>query len=389
MADVDQSTVDSAFTPSSDLTGEIARVKTERAALGAQEKPLLEQQQESLKQQETTLRERGAAAQPLREDIVAADARRPSARVQTEEIPDFQLPKKDPKQMQETMSVLMIGAALLGAASRTPFFGTMAAMQGAMDGYNEGNQQKIKQATLEYDKNVAAIKARNDEKRKDVAAAIEDNKNDVAAMKRKLELTLLKYDDQINLQALRTQPINDALKRIQDREKQDDVLIAHLLQTQATLQSWQYRPGRGATGRGVTPSSTDTKNALAIIANDERFAEMAPGDKTAFATAAASIAKSLTISKEAADFDEGMDMAIEELVKGGRVKPGADKTWGWVPFTGSAPKFGPAGEETGAAASPDKDGLAQQAKDAIAKGKDPEAVKRRYKEMTGEELGGV
>jgi hypothetical protein len=251
-----------------------------------------------------------------------------------------------------------------------------------MDGYNEGNQQKIKQATLEYDKNVAAIKARNDEKRKDVAAAIEDNKNDVAAMKRKLELTLLKYDDQINLQALRTQPINDALKRIQDREKQDDTLIAHLLQTQATLQSWQYRPGRGATGRGVTPSSTDTKNALAIIANDDRFAEMAPGDKTAFATAAASIAKSLTISKEAADFDEGMDMAIEQLVKGGRVKPGADKTWGWVPFTGSAPKFGPA-------ADVDKNALAQQAKDAIAKGKDPAAVAKRYKEMTGEDLGGI
>lgn len=384
--DINQGTVDAAGLTSPALEKEITRVGAERSADATTKAKLLEQQQASLGEQEKTLQERSAAAQPIRDQMAAATT--PSAKVQEEEIPRYERPKMDPKEMQSTMAVLTIATALIGAASRTPFFGAMEGMKGAMEGFNAADEQKVKESVTAYDKNVAAIKANNEAKRREVQAAITDNQNDIGKMKRQLELTLVKYDDQINLQALRTQPINEALKRIQEREKQDDTLMAHLLQTQASLRSWQFRPGRapGGAGRGVTPTGPDVKNATGIIANDERFADMDEGALKAFATAAASIAKSLTISKEADNFDEGMDMAIDQLVKEGRVKPGKDKAWGWVPFTGSAPKFGAAGAQAEGGGE-----LKRQALDAIANGKDPVLVKKRYKEMTGEDLpdGGV
>lgn len=267
MTDLDQSTIDTAGL--SDLSGEIGRVRRQRSADEATDKALTGKQAELTDKGVDNLQARSAAAEPISEQIIAKDKERPRARVNEEQIPDYHRPKMDPKEFQNTMGVLTIAAALIGAVSRTPFFGAMEGMKGALEGFTAGDEEMAKRSITEYDKNVAAIKARNDAKRRDVEAAIKDNQNDVAAMKRELELTLGKYDDQQSLQALKQQPITAALKHIQDREKQDDLLMQHLLQTQATLQARVSGGGGSASG--------NVASVGAMVATGMPIAQAVPG----------------------------------------------------------------------------------------------------------------
>ena len=76
-------------------------------------------------------------------------------------------PQLNPEQLKDAMLNLMVGAAMVGLASRSPYGGMMTAMTGAMDGFAKKDDQLVEQSFKEYDKHLATVKQHNDAMQKD------------------------------------------------------------------------------------------------------------------------------------------------------------------------------------------------------------------------------
>lgn len=388
MADLDQATVDKAIDP---YAPQIAARSKRRDALSAEVDALGKKEAEGSEKLAGSIEERGKAGAPLREKLGERLKSRPSARVDEEQVPSYLRPKGNDKELEQGMSALAVAAMLVGVATRQPFYGAAQAMTGFMKGYMDADEKLVKESMLAYDKNLAAIKERNAAKKRAVDAILKDYDNDLLGMQQQLKLIAAQYDDPILAQKVRVGSISDQRNIALEQLKAEGNAIDHLIRASEAM---RYRNAmlaerlakRGAgTGKGVSPTSVDKTTALQILKSDPRVAKMDDDSRVSLAAEVASRAKSLVAANEVADFAAGVDQAMDDLVAEGLLKPGQAQPW-YRPDTPASFRRG------GAAAEPGKDAdLAKQALDAIAAGKDPDAVKQRYKELTGQDLsdGGV
>lgn len=217
----------------------------------AKQAELSQQLQGTQQEQERLMREKTQALEPVRAQMLEEVKKTPGEPPKEEAAPSFQRPTVDPKEFHDSFGVLMAATMLVGAASRAPFFGTMEAMTGAMNGFMSGDKQLVDEALKEYDKNMAAIKERNAAKRREFDDAWNKHKNDLAALRSQLEIISAKYDDPAMLQAAKAKTITEAMKA-------GDANLRHMENMQLQMDKLRYLMQKGGAqmGKGGTQEST-------------------------------------------------------------------------------------------------------------------------------------
>jgi len=387
MAEIDQATADAAI----NSYGPQIRARSKRRDELATEVGDLGKKEVAEREKEAgMIEERGKTIKPKLGEIEKKLGQRPSAAVSEEQIPNYVRPKGDNKELERGMSALAVASMLVGVATRQPFYGAAQAMTGFMKGYMDADEKAVNESMRVYDKNLQAIKERNASKRRAIEGAIKNYENDLLGMQQQLKIISAQYDDPILAQKVRVGSISDqrdiALKQL----TAEGNAIDHLIRAQETMLYHQAMlrdrvAKRTSGGAGVSPSSTDKMTALQILKSDPRVSKMDDDSRVALSAEVASRAKSLVKANEVADFAAGVDQAMDDLEAEGMLKPGVKQPWYRPDTPASFQRPG------GGASAPEKDELADQARAAIAGGKDPEAVKQRYRQMTGKDLpdGGV
>ena len=214
----------------------IAGIRQHQAELG-QQLQATQQEQERISQEKTQ------ALEPIRSQLLEEAKKTPGEAPKEELAPSFQRPTVDPKEFHDSFGVLMAATMLVGAASRAPFFGTMNAMTGAMNGFMTGDKNLVDEAMKEYDKNMAAIKERNAAKRREFDDAWNKHSNNLGALRTQLEIIAAKYDDPAMLQAAKAKTITDAMKA-------GDVNLRHMEQMQMQMDKLRYQMEKGGAQMG-------------------------------------------------------------------------------------------------------------------------------------------
>jgi hypothetical protein len=233
VADVTQDTIDKAF------TRRISGLESREDTLGAQSTDLLKQQQQISGDQEKLIRERGEETKAPREALSQAVTHPPETTVKEEKIPDYQRPTMSPKELHDTFGAMMVASLIVGVAARSPFMNTMTAMTGMMKGFAQADDKLVDQSLKIYDKNLAAIKARNEQYRREADDAWKKYSTNVGALKTQLELVAAKYDDPLALQAARSKSLSDAQKLIDANIRSIENAIAKMEGTRASIANAQ------------------------------------------------------------------------------------------------------------------------------------------------------
>lgn len=218
MAELMQSTIDSAMPADSipTLNTRAATLERDRTKISG-ERAKVEGEQTALNEKAVTAaRERAKAAEPHIKAM--QDAKPPDAKLELEKMPDYKRPTVDPKEFQETFSTLLAMSMMVGLATRTPFYGAMQAMTGAMNGYAKGDQQVVKESMDAFDKNYKAVTERNAARKAEYESVWNKWKNDMPEMERQLKLSMYKFDDEDALRATQGKVVGDKLKYLAQRE---------------------------------------------------------------------------------------------------------------------------------------------------------------------------
>jgi hypothetical protein len=220
---------------------EIQRIEGRRQAMLDTSSALSNQRSAAFSGMEDLTRQKNAAGAPVRDRLQTLASNVPSSKVDLERSPDFQAPMADPKEMQQSFGILMAASMLVGAASRSPFYGAMQAMGGAMQGWQQQDERMFKDSLAKFQVNLAAIKERNQAKREEVDSAVKDYSNNIAGLKAQLEVIAQKYDDQIGLATLRTKSIGEAQKVLENNIEKENQAVERLLRDQANMKASEAR----------------------------------------------------------------------------------------------------------------------------------------------------
>ena len=111
-----------------------------------------------------------------------------------ERSPEYQRPTVTPQDMNESFGMLLATAMLVGAGSRQPFYDAMSAMTGAMKGWQAKDEQLVDDSMKAFDKNLSAIKERNDAARADFDAAWKKYGNNIQRLEQEVKIIAAKFD---------------------------------------------------------------------------------------------------------------------------------------------------------------------------------------------------
>jgi hypothetical protein len=185
---------------------------------------------------ETISEEKTAAVAPVQDRMLERLSNRPSTEVKEQPIPEFERPRVDGKEMQETFGMMMAASMLTGLASRTPFYGAMNAMTGMLQGYMAQDEKVVREALQVFDRNVKVIESRNQQKRAEVDRALRQYGNDLQALQQEFQLIAAKHDDQMALEAARSKSISEAQKVIEQNIRAVDSTIERLHRDRAAAE---------------------------------------------------------------------------------------------------------------------------------------------------------
>ena len=111
-----------------------------------------------------------------------------------QQIDPYKRPIAPPDQLLTSMGVMAALAALFGSASRGPYSGAMAAMTGAMEGWQQRDDKIVEQSMKEYAENVAAIRTNNESLKAEWESAKEEHKNNIEGLLSAAKGIAIKYD---------------------------------------------------------------------------------------------------------------------------------------------------------------------------------------------------
>lgn len=170
-----------------------------------------------------------ALAPKMDEMAKSAEAPPPEA-PKLERAPAYEKPTLTPKEVQDNFGLLMAASMLVGASSRAPFYGVMQAMTGALQGYQNRDDQLVKISMESFDKNLAAIKERNDAARQEFDLAWKKYSGNLPRLKQELEIIGAKYDLPIATENARVAGIDSAVKEFDNTIKSGETMLVKLQQ---------------------------------------------------------------------------------------------------------------------------------------------------------------
>lgn len=246
------------------FTKRVTELGDREASLSKRAEDVQGQQAQSASETARLTKERGEAVAPAREALATRAKDMPASKADEERMPDYQRPTMDPKEMHEAFGLIMGAAMLTGAVSRTPYYGAMEAMTGAMNGFMKADAHVVEESIKTFTTHANAIKDRNAQKRRELDDAWKKYSNDLSGLKTELELIAARYDDPIAAQAAKSKSLSEIQKTIDANMKSTDTAINRMFQVKSTAESaaarlQESKDKRSEAGGGVQFSEQDVK----------------------------------------------------------------------------------------------------------------------------------
>lgn len=205
--------------PPASIQGRMGAAQTDIAKLTGQS----EEKQKTIEQaNEDTIKASRAKFEATREgEQKVVDEMRKAPEAPTEEkAQPYQKPQANPEQMRDAMMTMMIGSAMIGFASRTPYNNMATALTGAMEGFAKKDDQLVEQSFKEYDRHLATVKQHNEAMQREFENNWKRNQTNIAVLKQENELIAAKYGEEIMEAALRSKGASEGQAFVENRLKQ-------------------------------------------------------------------------------------------------------------------------------------------------------------------------
>lgn len=231
---LDQSTIDSAGLGSVDpwLAGLEKRYDTAVKQLGTD----VTKQEAATKEQQRIARESGAAQEKVGQKMLETVRAAPDpTTVKEERMPDYQRPGLNQQDLQSTFAALMVASMFAGKASRSPYSNAMTAMTGAMNGFMKEDDRLVKQSLDVFDRNLAAIKERNQALQRDMEANWKKNRNDLQAYQIESDLIRARYGVEQDAYGFEAKSLADRVKYDEQVIKGSEAALDRAMTVKAQL----------------------------------------------------------------------------------------------------------------------------------------------------------
>lgn len=165
-------------------------------AFAAEVKPYQDQLAASTAKIEEMRKKQAAERAPIVQQIRSKSAE-PGMEYKPGDLPDFKPPQIDPKEMNETMSLLTAVAAMSGLLTRQPLTAALNAFSQGVHGYVQGNQEQYKRSLDTFKTSFEKAKTLNDEHYKQVQQAQAKHKNDIQGLMNELSVLSAEHQDAV------------------------------------------------------------------------------------------------------------------------------------------------------------------------------------------------
>ena len=170
-----------------------------------------------------------AALAPKIDEAARVAGEAPPEAPKLEKTPGYERPTVAPDEIKESFGMLLATALLVGVSSRQPYYDAMAAMTGAMKGWQAKDEEIVKDSLASFDRNVAAIKSRNDAARADFDLAWKKYQNDLPRLNQEIQILSAKYDMPIAAEQANRGAIEDRIKGLDNQIKSGETTLTKLM----------------------------------------------------------------------------------------------------------------------------------------------------------------
>jgi len=232
----DASKLDATVAADRASTGDDAAVIAQRqAGLDAAQKAAADAREKELAPLEAGIAQAEGAPLPPREKV---------------EMPTWERPKVDPQQFQQTAMSLLAMALIGGVASKGNWMGASSSLQGAMEGYAEGNQEKAQQAFEDYKAKFAEAKEHEQQANKEMEDILRDRTTSINQKIALYKAAAAKYDRQDARLQADQRSIDGMWKALESRKSSLDRLEAQNQRFTVNLDFKETQAARKAAGGG-------------------------------------------------------------------------------------------------------------------------------------------
>lgn len=135
---------------------------------------------------------------------------------------EFAPTKIDPEKEKEAFSSFMAWSMIGGALTKQPLLAAMKNYTGAMQGWMEGDKQRLAKEKDAFDRNFKVAQAKNTAKLEEYKAAQTKYGNDIQGLMNELKLISLKYEDPIKASLAEKGDLQQFVRQVQaDKTAQD------------------------------------------------------------------------------------------------------------------------------------------------------------------------
>ena len=244
---------------------------------------LIAQEQQLMAEQTRTMKEREAEMAPLQAQ--AAQAGRDVSQAASQ-VPNLKTVPPAPQRNQPgadeawLMAAMVLGA-IGGGLTRQHVTNGLAAMTGALEGYNQGNTQRFEQELKKWSEEGKAARAANAEANERYTQILQSKKLALDQKLMEIQLTAAKYDDRAAMQLAQTRNLEALGRLINQRQAQQERMqqaadrIAMQREQMAQRERLQKETNQAridaakarSQGAGMSPEAIDMRVDLALQGN--------------------------------------------------------------------------------------------------------------------------
>ena len=206
----------SAAAPAMDMKSLLKQMQEAPAALEAEVAPYRKQLSESTTKIEEMRKRQALERAPMLKQIKDKSAET-TKEYKPGELPDFKPPQMDPKEMSDTMSLLVAVSAMSGLLTRQPLTAALNSFSQGVHGLVQGNQEVYKRSLDTFKTSFEKAKTQNDEQYRQVQDARAKHKNDIQGLMDQMTLLSAEHQDAVQTEMLRRGDLTSAINYVEKR----------------------------------------------------------------------------------------------------------------------------------------------------------------------------
>jgi len=188
----------------------------------------------------------------------------------------------DPEKEKEAFSSFMAWSMIGGALTKQPLVAAMKNYTGAMQGWMEGDKQRLAKEASEFDRNFKVAQAKNTAKLEEYRVAQDKYKNDIQGLMNQLKLISMKYEDPIKASLAEKGDLQQFVRQVQAdvtaqkrATDQMNLLVTRMSMQKEKEEKPQYFAGKTPDGKDAMYMVKDGK--VELVTGSEGLGLSKPG----------------------------------------------------------------------------------------------------------------